>query len=668
MLSTASLYKRFCGVFTLLGLILLSQACTLPNTVTIEAPADNSLHGVPPTIYSIQFADPLAEGQVLKVRLNSTDVSSWFTVSADRFTAVAQGTNLAAAVIPGNNVFAITAPFRTSTTFYYDTFGPDVHISKATSNGSGLAIEGYLADRAGATGVRVNGVSAQVLSNNRFTASANVAPIMQISADDRFGNTSETRFARPGTQIDESVIVEFNNAALAKFGPKISEFIGSVDLTSIELGGKPLIYTHLNGTDKTDIYLTSLSIGSVEAKLMVDQVHADGTLDVASTTRSNAFGVELDITAGGLYLGNFPGIISTTAIGITADTAPSLSADGTKVEMPVTNLVLDLSAGFTYNIPNLPAQILAEFDALVPQIGQAIGDNVVANVLPQALDSVMNPLLSFPLNFASTQVDIAAQAQTLGVQGDSLNLALKSTLSTAAAVANVNPTLGSRFQLSTAPQLGTLSPNQKPFDLGLLLSSNTINQLLLTSYESGQFAFVDSRTIDFSALGVVGVLLNNEISATDNVQATITAISPPFIELGSYPGALGKMLMHDLQVEFSVRFAGDATYTPTFKAVINVDAPFSLTAASNGDIQIGLNGAPKLEVVSSVTITGEFVWGNELIERLLNAALAEVLPSTLNSISSIPVPDMNGLSLSIVDIWAASDAHIAVGANLTTLP
>lgn len=655
-------------VLVLVSVAILAAGCLPSNKAIIEAPLPNSVHGVAPNTYRIGFQNPLGLTESLLIRLNDVNVSSHFVVAGDRLSVVANGSNLASLILPGDNELTVVLPYRSAATFHYDTVGPELHVLDIVHNGTNLDISGYLEDRGEAASLLINGANATLLADNQFSVNTSILPTMQVTAMDVFGNTRVSHYASPAATINEAIQVEFNDSALAKFSTSVADLIGVVDLNSLGLGGAPLVYSYVNGLDRTDVYLTSLSMGTVTAALTVDQLNADGTLDVTSDLANVVFGVDVDVTTAGFNLGRYAGTITANNVAFTADVTPALAASALQVDTPVTNLSVDVSAGFSYDFPTAPAQLLTEFAVLVPEVGRSIGEQLIGQILPDTLSSVMTPLISFPLDLGNPQIDVVTQAQKFWVEGDSLNLKLDSGFRTLSAALGVTPALGSKYESAVMPTLLGSSPNASAYEVGMILSNNIINQLLLTAYETGQFSLNLDRTIDFSGLGIVGVFLNGELSATDNVRIILKPVSPPFITLGNQATAMGEIVMHDLQVELLIKRAAEIDFTPAFQATIHLQAPFNLEVASTGDIAIALGGAPSLSLLRWSAVTGSLVTGSELIESLMNLVMAEILPTTLSTLATIPVPAVNGFKVVVVDSWPLNQQQVAVAANLQPIP
>ncbi len=659
-----AIFQRFC-VFILISLLTL--ACNLSSDIKITAPVNGSVHASPPLEYTIEFTEPFPAEGVLSATLNGTNISSWFTLATDGLSATADGSNFSSLTVAGSNQFTVTSPFNASASFIYDTVGPEVHVKVAQQNGSSLAVEGYLEDSAGASTLAINGQTIPVLFGDVFVTTVPELPIMQFSATDSFGHQTSTYFARPGTNIADSVELKFTDAALAQFSNTVSGVINSLGtglLNSIGLGGRPLIYSYSSGADATNVYLTSVTMGNTSVALTVDQVNADGTLDLDSSINNLVFGVEVEITIGGFFIGTYPGTISTSQMNFSGDITPAISADGSTAEMPLTNLILDMSAGFTYNVPSAPPGFTTIFDLLVAAVGQAIGDQLISQLVPDVLSAAMTPLIAFPLDLSTGSMNVTTQTESFGVNGASLDVVLSSSFTTTAPLPEVNPPMGSSYNPAPVPTIGGTTPGGLPYDLGLVLSANMLNQILLTSYESGLFAFSVDSYIDFTGTQLGALLTNNEINPTDNLRVVFTAKSSPFVKLGGIAGALGEMRVYDMDLEVFIRFAGTTEFSPAFKANVNFYAPFNMSASAEGNIDMGLDGTPRIKV-NSTSLTGILVFGKPLIEGLLNLSMTQIMPDIFQSLASLPLPAMEAFSLSVVDIWAADNAsHIAIGTNM----
>jgi hypothetical protein len=405
-------------------------------------------------------------------------------------------------------------------------------------------------------------------------------------------------------------------------------------------------------------------MGNTALGLTVDQLNADGTLDLNSTINNLVFGVDVEIIVDGLLIGTYPGTISTTQMNFSGDITPAISIDGSTAEMPLTNLSLDLSAGFTYDVPSAPPGFETIFDLLVTAIGQTIGDQLISQLIPDVLSAAMTPLIAFPLDLSTGTMNVATQTESFGVNGASLDVVLSSSFTTTAPLPEVNPPIGSFYNPAPVSLINGTTPGGLPYDLGLVLNTNMLNQILLTSYESGLFAFSVDSYIDFTGTQLAALLTNNEINPTDNLRVIFTAKSSPFVQLGGVAGALGEMRIYDMDLEVLIRFAGTTEFAPAFKANVNFYAPFNMSSSAEGNIDMGLDGTPRIKV-NSTSLTGVLVFGQPLIEGLLNLSMTQIMPDVFQSLASLPLPAMDGFSLSVVEIWAADNAsHIAIGANM----
>lgn len=634
--------------------------------MTVTSPTNQSVHPIPPERYELTFAEPLPDGALIAAELNGTDISSWFSIASDRLSATADGNNFANLVVPGRNRFSVSSPANAIVFFFYDIVGPDIHITSVTENGTSLTVAGYLDDEDGATELQVDGVLVPLAEGDTFSATVSATGVSHFVATDTFNHVSEVRYARPGSDMVNSVTLQVTDVLLAQLTTQLEQSINNAGgnlLEAADLGERPLIYSGTEGIVTAEVYLTTLSIGTTNFDLLVDQTNADGTLDLNSSINDLVFGIDVEISVGGGAPTVYQGTISATSMTFSGDITPSLSADRTEVNISLSNLVLDL-VGLTYDVPGAPAEFIVLFDAVVADASQTFGELLVGQMVPVLLSEVLNPLVALPFDLTNDIYSATSRAESLSVNGDSMDFQMTTSFATITPSAEVNPALGSLYNELAAPPINGVAPNGGSYGMGLVLSANLFNQLLLTPYEAGLFDLSASTFIDFSGTALGGLLQNNELDPADNLRVVFTAISPPFLTFGSSEDALGEMRVFDMQLDILVRPGGATEFVPVLESVVNFRAPFNISASAEGNLDVGLDGSPKTEVVLS-QLSAQFAWANLFINELIDLSVAQLVEDLLPSVATIPIPSVEGFGLSVVDIWKTdTNSHLVIAANL----
>lgn len=203
------------------------------------------------------------------------------------------------------------------------------------------------------------------------------------------------------------------------------------------------------------------------------------------------------------------------------------------------------------------------------------------------------------------------------------------------------------------PTFGTLAPNGMPYELAMCISASAFNQLLKAEVESGLLITTISE-FDFGGgpvpitAGLLAALLPafGVLDPAEVLQIDIYPNLAPFVTGDPGPGGeLATLRLAHLNVKIV------PTSDPSVALLdLAVDAEVGLVG-SFGAGELTFSITPPAAMDIGFTLLDNPLLANEAtIDLLLPQLLALTIPVLGDSLGSFPLPDLLGLSLSLVDI------------------
>jgi hypothetical protein len=637
-------------MFRLFYTVLLALFLTACKTVTVTNPEANKVYTAAP---DVQLAFPKGKPDGLKVLMNESDITALLTVSDTGATAT--GATIASFLVDGDNFLRVASPSTPAVKFFFDKSGPTVHITKVTE-GSSLAIQGYVEDPSGVKSVTVNGAALTLGTGNTFSTTVANGNFVTFVSTDNINQVRTQKFARPSVNMANSVSLRINRRGLDFLTAEVQSLLKSAALGRLIAGMNPLKSDSIPLIGEYTISVNDARLGDAKLNLVVKST-GDGSFDVSGTI-TNFW------AAYSLWFKPYLGWASTVNGEVTVDTitfagSAKAAISAGKVNLSLGTLTLNLGE-IKANFGILPSWLVSPFINAFKFIVEWILTEQVKQILPSKLSELLDTFpstLLVEINGSKIKPEIIPSA--ISSPGNGINLGLGARLLN---VTSTGPRIvGSAFKdMGNAPTATTISPSGVEKDIGVVLTQNVINQALAAVTASGMLS-ISVTDQDIPGLGNL-----QGVAANQNVRVRLMPASAPTIELVKSSNGLGTLRFHDLGIALDGTIDETNMLKLVLGAVIDVEATADLGVAANGTaMAIEFAGTPRIKV-RSVDPAGALNLPPELAQRLLDELTPKVLPVVMGLIGAIPLPSFEGYSLSVGDIWVtdASANYVGVVANL----
>lgn len=206
--------------------LILSISCN--DSITIDYPTNNqSFFDTIPDRYVISYKNTPPEN----IMLNGVNVKEHFACQDGQ--AIADGEILSGFLKQGENFLSTYSMWNSAKIkFYLDNEGPHVIVTSVTGEES-VTITGEVKDPAGTASLLVNGVSAVIDGEDRFTVTIPKADAFCFEAYDMDNRQSLTDYASRKHVVDDIVKVRIDETGINDLLPICQEVIEDMDLNAI---------------------------------------------------------------------------------------------------------------------------------------------------------------------------------------------------------------------------------------------------------------------------------------------------------------------------------------------------------------------------------------------------------------------------------------------------
>ena len=481
--------------------------------------------------------------------------------------------------------------------------------------------------------VTVNGAPATVGADGSFTAAVQIQPgasfIHTEATTAKGGKATDTRSVEagelraPGANIDSAITAAISTEAFAKISDVASTMIQQTDMAALLAPMQPMVHVgDPNGED------------CLFARLYVDNLTmTNAKLSLVPTDGGISFYAELD----GL---DVPGHMRYAVACLSGQNTVDVSADqvtisGTLLVTPdgmngfttqLTNQNVGLS-GLNISASGIPGDVLS----MLPL------DSVLQLIVPKAAEMFMGPMMNKALGALAGPKQLTVAGKTIDIQISPSNIAFTSGEGDVALDASllIEGAEGSRGYVYTDNGTPTMSPGM---GLQLGIADDLANEMMS----------------QFAALGMINITQAQPGGTFDSVQLTPT--SPPMISADPTDGKM-RVFLPDMTATFLLQ--GQAVA----KAALNVKLDIKIASANNGygvALQLGeptiyLDVLPDMPNGTGLT--------DEDLQKSIQLALGGQIDSLSALLTSIPLPQMFGLTLRDVSV-GATDGYVMVNATL----
>jgi hypothetical protein len=633
----------------LLLLPLIGAGC---KNITIDSPVDKALYeSVPDFKVTFQGGAPTD----LRLTLNGNDVKGLFTVTASGATAPASA--LAHLFLEGDNRFAARDGMSgREIGFVLDTQGPAVHIN-AVGTGNPFQVQGRLVDRAGVQSLSING-QAVPLQDDRFTAMVSDGPFVQFEAKDSMNHVSRTAYARPGTVLASTTAARLNKSGIAFLVQELNAYLATLDYNAIIKALNPL-FDEGNWAASARVDATSVTLDPPRLTLAVSP-----SVQRAFDVRVEIGRLNVNVRATGTVLGipwSANGRVWASLAVFSGRT--TVSINGGELAVSISNLSSVLN-GFGFDIAGFP-DALEElfFDVVKPLIEEAIRDAMAVRIPPYIEEFLANIPSEFTFELMGASFEFAALPASLKTYLEGLSVQLGGWLETLSPAPGVPPALGSRYVQATPPDLDVQTPDGTPFDAGAAVSSNLVNQALLSAYRAGLLHLTLDGNRGITAEGLADLAPELEAAAGEELRFKIVPYSPPSASIRGTVTALASLGMDEF--DFRLEMLLNNEWKLIFDARLDMEVPFDVGVTEENKLKISFEQVPSVKVWS-FTVGGVISVDPAFVQATVDRLLPRALPYLADIIEEIPIPSYEGYGVRVKGLWpvGSEKAYLGIAGDL----
>jgi len=329
-------------------------------------------------------------------------------------------------------------------------------------------------------------------------------------------------------------------------------------------------------------------------------------------------------------------------IDISMDLTPSVS--GGQLDIAVSNINVDLQ-GFDldqtlYDVVDAVFEFFGfDLDDYMASLVEDLVASEIESAIPDLLDSTLSELvISTDFDINGVLYDFEALPYSVSVDEAGLSLGLETYFMADAWLANAEQAPGSLTYPYTAPSYGSSTS-----DMALGLSQDFINQALFAIWGGG----VLEMAMDSSELGLDLGDFSLFMPELSSLSIGTYAYLPPVVVPGT-DGNLLELQLGDLELSL---YNGEVDEANLWMRIyVSVFADMALEATEDNTLLAGLGD---MEIVFDLDYPDDRSVYAEDTEVLLEALVPLLLPSLTDALGEIPIPNLDGFSLEIVDIGLA---------------
>ncbi|WP_370291770.1 hypothetical protein [Thalassolituus sp.] len=652
------------------SLVILAGIVLAACKPEIVSPMDEGVHADTSFDVAIEFTGTAfvtsdLGPEDLLIELNSVDVTSSFVVNKEGATASAY--ELADYIFPGKNILKVTGYRDTDQIeFYYDTEGPEIHI--LDTDHLSHTVTGYVFDRGGVESLMLDGVSVDLDENNAFTASFYDEAFHTFEAEDSFGHTSSSQYARCDQEF-AGISARLNQGGFDFLVNVLETELNGSDLSPIVAGMDPVRLLNTLGLFDMSIKFNSVSFSNVDVDLNVlDNERIDTDIQVANTV----LGFTLSGRIGFFIPYNSSGTIRFSQL-----------ASGTDLLMDIRDSDLDLSLSNTTINHSFPVIDFANTSGLL-NILDALTSAIVGALAPMferlfidVLEEIIVPVMSDFIKDIPITLDVTApqSGETVSVRAlptflDSADRGVSVDLSThiwaPVPSEDVPGAIGSLFEAGETPSLGAQTPAGEDFHFGASVSANVVNQALLAAFEAGMNSVEMTRELNRNATPA-GIAVyrapEDEIDELDEIRVRLEPASAPFVKFMPATGVAGKLGWYDVYLAFDLYKPEWDEFRTVFGVTFNLAVPFDINSTEDGFLSIGVEQAPEI-YVSEVDESGIIRLMPGFINSTIDYFMPWIMPEVAKSLKVVPLPRIYNHTLYMRDFWVAGTNSLSLAGDL----
>lgn len=618
----------------LLLVTLFAMFLSACKTVTVTNPVADRVYITAP---DVQLSFPKGQPDVLKVTLNDRDITALLAVTSTG--ASATGTAIAPFLQDGDNFLRVTTPTTPTVKFVYDISGPMVHVTSVTE-GSSLSVQGYVEDPSGVKSVTINGTALALGTGNSFsTTIANGSYVTFVSTDTN-NKVRTQKFARPSANVTNSLSVRVNRNGLDFITDEVENVLESSALGKLLAGMNPMKHECILGSCY-DINVNDATLQTADLQLDI-KTTADGTLGVSGTMTGiwADYAVVIYPLIG--WTSTIDGEATVDRANFTATAKVSVGSDS-KVAVSISNLTLSLGT-LSASVGILPSWLVSPFLNAFKGIVEWILAEQLKQIMPAKMAEMVDTFpASLLIDINGNQIKPSILPSSVTTPSNGLNIGLGARLYNV--TTNGPKLVGSAWKdMGAAPAATNVSPTGVTKDIGIVLSSNMINQALAAATASGML------NISLTENDLPGIADMSGVNATDNLRVRLIPASAPTLELVKATKGLATFRMHDLYLALDATVDATNALKLVMGATIDVEATADLGVTSDNALAIEFVGTPRIKI-RSIDKASTLILSAALAQTFMDELTPKVLPVVMGMIGAVPLPSFEGYGISVGEMW-----------------
>ena len=663
---------------------------TSVGVITSPQSLEEQTYGILPE-FIVEFNEGLPN--VFTAELNNTDVTAYFALEpaeGDQLArAYAVGADLAAFVVPGENVFDVVDPASIgSVTFIYDNKGPEVRITDYAEDSGNAVITGYLHDESGVTSLTLNAVNIP-LTDGAFTINTPLTEFYAFTATDTFGITQDTTFRAGGQPQDAFAALQLNPAGLPVALELVEQLVYAHDYAAFLATGDNAHVLDMSILGQSvDIYITDIRAPNYSRNADFNITLMDGDrLGLAGYIHD----MELDLTGNVrlcfLLCANvgLSGVAYADDTFIDAQAQVVVDADNTLTagninisDINIGDVRIELDGGIA---ADLMSSIINSLRTLLFGLIETLAEEPIIELVPplvQSLYADLDKTIVIPVDLG---LGTPTAALEMTIAPSDASITSTEALVTVNGIVSPDvvrkPSLGYYYKgVEAFPTLPALTPSGLSYHVGAMLSEDAFNMTLESAHRAGIFD-ISATTTELAEFDIAAIVLIQNIlysgdllgspllDESDEVRVRVSVPSTPLVELTDSATPVSMTLTDaDLIVEF--REDATAEWQSLLGATVDLSVPFSVGFDSSTNSLV-LNGdVDNFDVkYSNSNPNGLFRMGQEFGQLIFEAALPFVFPLITDVVKGLELPTYAGYSMDAQEIWVVPNTNvIAIGANL----
>ena len=636
----------------------------------IVAPADDSVHVTTDFDIEIEFTGssfftsrPAPDD--LLIELNSADVTAAFVVENTGATSTAY--QLMDHMHPGRNILRVTGFDEfDQIEFWYDTEGPEIHILSTDRNA--MTVSGYVADRGGVVSAQIDGVSIDLDENNAFTAPFYDQAVNTIEAEDGFGHTSSTQFARRDQEF-AGISARLNQGGFDFLVSVLEQELNNSDLSPIVAGMDPIRLLNTLGLFDMNIAFTGVSFSNVDVGL---NILDNERIDTDIAVKDVVLGFNLSGRIGFFIPYNSYGTVTMADL-----------QSGTDLLLDIRNSDLDISLANTtlnHSFPSIDFVntngIMNIFDALTSAIIGGMAP-VVERIFIDVLEEIIIPVVSdfvkdipISLSVASPvsgeSVDVNALPTFLDSANNGVTVDLNTHIVAPVVSPDVSSPLGSVYTGDSTPTMGATTPSGQPYHFGASVSADVVNQAMLAAFEAGLVTFdVTQEIVPNATPAGIAVYRSpeDEIDELDEIRLRMEPGAAPFVKFMDDNGVAGRMGWYDVHIGFDLYKPEWGEFRTVFGVTFDLDVPFGINSTEDGFLSIGVEQAPLVNV-TSFDDAGMIRLMPGFVNSTIDYFMPWIMPYVAENLKVVPLPRIYNHTLYMREFWVAGGSSLSLAGDL----